>query len=231
MKSNLVIWCLGFAALWGTCSAGAGQVLNATSPEVHHKTNAVQARPTVHDIKRHERRKKEKEKRKRKVAPKAPGSADAANITDIVKTADVLVKPFDDIAVTCAFANPTFEQAKTLLGLGLFDTFKAAVEYAELTNVPFSAALGKWLSKNITVEGLYDEGFAMGEIHRVWFSSTVPTDNRTEVICKMESALYSQMKNTCRFRDWEKDLITVSVAIMEGFAHAVDHSSFAGCTE
>lgn len=225
MKSNLVILCLGFAALWGTCSAGAGQVLNATSPEVHQKTNAVEARPNVHDMKRHERRKKEKEKRKGKVALKAPGNADALNMA-AVKTA---VKPFDDVAVTCAFANPIFEQAKELLGLGLFDTFKAAVEYAELTNVPFSAALGKWLSKNITLEGLYDEGYAMGEIHRVWFSSTVPTGNRTEVICKMESALFLQMKSTCRFREWEKDLITVSVGLMEGFAHAMDIASFEGC--
>lgn len=216
MKSNLVIWCLGFAALWGTtCSAGAVQVLNATSPEVHQKTNAVKARPTVHDMKRHERRKKEKEERKGKVAPKA-----------ILKAT---VKPFDDVAVACAFANPTFEQAKELLELGLFDTFKAAVEYAELTNVPFSAAFGKWLSKNITLEGLYDEGYAMGEIHRAWFSSTVPTGNRTEVICKMESALFLQMKSTCRFREWEKDLITVSVGLMEGFAHAMNHASFEGC--
>lgn len=201
---------------------------NATSPEVHQKTSAG-VRPTIHDIKKHELRKREKEKHKGKEAPKAAENADVVSITGIAKTSDVLVKISDNVDVSCAFANPTLEQAEALIGFGLFDTFKAAVEYAELNNAPFSTALGKWLSKNITLEGLYDEGFAMGEIHRGWFNSTVPTGNRTGVICKMESALYSQMKNTCQYKEWENDLITVSVALMEGFAHAVDHASFAGC--
>lgn len=225
MKS-IITWCLVFAALERTCSALQGQeVHNATSPEVHQKTSAG-ARPTVHDIKKHERRKKEKEKRKGKEAAKAVENADVVSITGIAKTS-----VSDDANVNCAFANPTLEQAEALIGFGLFDTIKAAVEYAELTNAPFSTALGKWLSKNITLEGLYDEGFAMGEIHRVWFNSTIPTGNRTEVICKMESALYSQMKNTCQYKKWENDLITVSVALMEGFAHAVDHAGFAGCVK
>jgi hypothetical protein len=254
MMSKLIIFCLGFAALESTCSAEL--VHNSTSPEGHQKIAGHEAKPTLDEIGRHELRKKEKEL-KRAPKPTAPEKADInttdivlkapekldanrtdlvpkaaekpdANITHIVKP-PIVARASDVESVNCAFANPTLEQAKELFGLGLFDTFKAAVEYAELTNAPFSAALGKWISKNITLEGLYDEGFAMGEIHQVWFNSTVPSEDRTAVICKMESALYSQMKNTCQYREWENDLILVSVSLMEGYAHAVDHVGFEGC--
>lgn len=251
MKSNIIIWSLGFALLKSSCSAGPADNSTAPNPEKHHKDRAVgheKKKPTADDINRHERRKEEKHKKERKAPqhadaanktkvvkpdlvdkPDVVNKPDAVNVTDIVKTSDVLVETNDNVNVNCAFANPTLEQAEELFGLGLFDTFKAAVEYAELINVPFSRAVGNWFAKNITMEGLYDEGFEMGEIHRVWFNNTVPSGNRTGVICKMESALYTQMRDTCHFKEWENDLITVSVALMEGYAHAVDHISFEGC--
>lgn len=259
MKSNIIIWSLGFALLESSCSAGPAGNATTPNPDKHHITRAVgheKKKPTADDINRHEFRKEEKESKRERKAPehvdvankpdvvnkpdlvdkpdvvKKPdvvNKPDAVNLPDIVKTSDVLVETNDNVNVNCAFANPTLEQAEELFKLGLFDTFKAAIEYAELINVPFSRAVGKWFAKNITMEGLYDEGFAMGDIHRVWFNTTVPSGNRTGVICKMESALYTQMKDTCHFKEWENDLITVSVALMEGYAHAVDHASFEGC--
>lgn len=172
--------------------------------------------PAVIDIEKHERRKEDRRKRVKGPPKKLVEKSAPVNVADA----------FAD-TIDCSFADPVIEHAKQLLGL--FDSFKAAVDYAELTNVPFRRALGQWFSKNITMEGLFDEGFALGEVHRLWFNETVPSEKRDEVICQMESALYLQLNTTCHYNEWKEDLITVSIALMEGYAHAVDHASFAGC--
>ena len=133
--------------------------------------------------------------------------------------------------IACSFANPAIAQ---VFGLDVAP-FEYLVFHSLASNNIFQTALEGWLSKELSLDDVEDQGYDIGARHKSFFENpangfTPPEIKLLPAICGTQNNLVAQMTNTCNFKKRKEDYEIISESLMTGFGKGVGLlPDFNGC--